>query len=79
MIKYINAGDDLAKNDLLDWISDGLEDDDAAALGLPGRDLSSMTEAAREQEAEKILISLGNILAYAKVSMTVCFDQMDSM
>lgn len=79
LISYINADDASVKNDLLDWISDGLETDDSIRLGLPERDFSSMSDAKREQESEKILIALGNVLAYAKISMIVCFDQMDAM
>ncbi|MBR2209496.1 MAG: hypothetical protein IJ859_11870 [Synergistaceae bacterium] len=76
---YLSAEDAATKNDLLDWLSDGLEGDDAMRLGLPERDLNSMSDSRREQEAEKVLIALGQILAYAKVLMVVCFDQMDAM
>ena len=78
-IGYLSANDAASKNDLLDWLSDGLEGDDAMRLGLPERDLNSMSDSRREQEAEKVLIALGHVLAYAKVLMVVCFDQMDAM
>ncbi|MBQ9419855.1 MAG: ATP-binding protein [Synergistaceae bacterium] len=73
------SGDSLERNDILDWLSDGLDEEDALKLGLPSRDLSSMTDARRELEAEKVLSALGQVLAYAKVPMIVCFDQLDSM
>ena len=79
IVSYLTTNDPLTRNDILDWLSDGLEDDDSLRLGLPSRDLNSMTDARREQEAEKVLTALGLVLAYAKVPMIVCFDQLDSM
>ena len=79
LVTCLGTSDASIRNDVLDWLSDGLEDEDALRLGLPERDLSSFSDKRREQEAEKILIALGNILAYSNVSMTVCFDQMDAM
>lgn len=78
-ISYLSAQDAATKNDLLDWLSDGLDSEEAMRLGLPERDLNSMSDSRREQEAEKVLIALGHILAYSKVLMIVCFDQMDAM
>ena len=78
-ISYLSANDPATKNDLLDWLSEGLEGEDAMRLGLPERDLSSMSDSRREQEAEKVLTALGQVLAYSKVLMIVCFDQMDAM
>ena len=65
--------------ELLDWIRSGLDEEDCERLGLSQRDLDSMNEAKREADAEKMLLSIGQILAYAKVPMTVCFDQLDGM
>ena len=78
-VNYLTSSDISIRNDLLDWLSDGLEGEDALRVGLPDRDLNSLTDAKREQEAEKVLIALGLVLSYAKVSMIVCFDQLDSM
>ncbi|MBR1486613.1 MAG: ATP-binding protein [Synergistaceae bacterium] len=78
-ISYLSANDAATKNDLLDWLSEGLEGEDAMRLGLPERDLNSLSDSRREQESEKVLIALGQILAYSKVLMIVCFDQMDAM
>ncbi|MDY6400041.1 MAG: ATP-binding protein [Synergistales bacterium] len=79
LVTYLTTVDSFTRNDILDWLSDGLEDDDSLRLGLPSRDLNSMTDARREQEAEKVLTALGLVLAYAKVPMIVCFDQLDAM
>ena len=73
------TGESLERSEILDWLSEGLDDEDSLRLGLPSRDLSSMTDARRELEAEKVLSALGHVLAYAKVPMVVCFDQLDSM
>ena len=79
LINYLSANDSATKNDLLEWLINGLDSEESIKLGLPVRDLSSMNDSRREQEAEKVLIALGHVLAYAKVLMVVCFDQMDSM
>ena len=78
-INYLSANDTATKNDLLDWLSNGLDGEEAMRLGLPERDLNSLSDARREQESEKVLIALGQVLAYSKVLMIVCFDQMDAM
>ena len=79
LISYLSVNDSAAKNDLLEWLINGLDSEEAMKLGLPERDLNSMNDSKREQEAEKVLIALGHVLAYAKILMIVCFDQMDSM
>ncbi len=76
---YMSAHDEKVKADILDWLSFRLSDDDSSALGLPSIDMSSMSEARREQEAEKVLLSLGLVLGYAKVPMVICFDELDAM
>ena len=76
---YLSSNDEAVKADVLEWLCNGLGEDDAARLGLPPKDLYSMTEARRESIAEKTLISLGLILAYARMPMIVCFDQLDAM
>ena len=79
LISYLSANDSATKNDLLEWLINGLDAEEAMKLGFPERDLNSMNNARREQEAEKVLIALGHVLAYAKILMVVCFDQMDAM
>ena len=76
---YITAKDDSVKSNVLDWLNEGLDDDDALSLGLPSKNLDSMTDAKCESVAEKTIISLGTLLAYARVPMLVCFDQLDAM
>ena len=79
IISYINTSDPLAQFEILDWLSIGLDDEDSMRLGLPSRNLETMTNARREQEAQNTLLSLGRVLAYSKVPMIVCFDQLDGM
>lgn len=76
---YVEETSPDVRMELLDWIRSGLDEEDCERLGLPQRDLDSMNEAKREADAEKMLLSIGQILAYAKVPMTVCFDQLDGM
>ncbi len=76
---YSGTTDKNVKWSVLEWLREGLDDEDSHNLGLPLRDVNSMSVPARESEAEKILISLGLLLAYANVPMIVCFDQLDSM
>lgn len=79
IIMYLGTTDESVKTDILDWLNGGLDDNDSLKLGLPLKDMSSMTEAKRENISEKTLISLGTVLAYAKVPMMICFDQLDAM
>ena len=76
LIIYL-SGDGATRFDVLEWLSNGLPEEDSNRLGLPLRDLDAMSDAQREQEATKILTSLGLVLAYSKVSMLVCFDQLE--
>ena len=48
-------------------------------LGVPDCDRDAMAPEAREDEASKMLLSLGHVLRYARVPMLVCFDQLDGM
>ena len=49
IISYINTSDPLAQFEILDWLSIGLDDEDSMRLGLPSRNLETMTNARREQ------------------------------
>ena len=79
ILLYADTKDENKRALILEWLREGLDDEDAVNLGLPPRDIDSMTDAKKESNAEKILISLGLLLAYAHVPMIVCFDQLDSM
>ena len=79
LLLHAEASDPNVKMMLRDWIWAGLDEEDASQLGLPPRDIDVMTSAAREADAERMLLSLGQVLAYAKVPMMVCFDQLDGM
>lgn len=76
LIIYL-SGDEETRFDVLEWLSNGLAEEDSNRLDLPLRDLDAMSDAQREEEAEKILKSLGLVLAYAKVLMVICFDELD--
>ncbi|MBQ7578739.1 MAG: ATP-binding protein [Synergistaceae bacterium] len=79
ILLYADTKDENKRALILEWLREGLDDEDAVNLGLPPRDIDSMTDAKKESNAEKILISLGLLLAYAHVPMIVCFDQLDYM
>ena len=79
LMLYRSTSDKDIKWQILEWLSSGLDDEDSHDLGLPFRDVDSMTDAKREEEASKILFSLGLLLAYAHVPMIICFDQLDGM
>ena len=79
LLLYINTKDESVKFDVLEWLENGLDDEDCARLGLPEKNIDSMSEAKRESIAEKTLISLCLILGYAKIPMIICFDQLESI
>ena len=79
ILLYLNTDDEFVRTDIADWICDGLDDETSQSLGLPSKDTSSMTEERREELAEKNLLSLGLVMAYARMPMIVCFDQLDAM
>ncbi len=76
---YLGTSDRVIKDQIIEWLREGLDDDDSLALGLPMRDVNSMEDAARESSAKSIITSLGIVLAYARVTMVICFDELDSM
>ncbi|MBR1672098.1 MAG: ATP-binding protein [Fretibacterium sp.] len=79
LLLYAGTQDADIREDILLWLRGKAEEGAVARLGLPERDLESMTEHARENDARTIFLSLGQIFAYAKVPMIVCFDQLDGM
>lgn len=79
LMSYLRAADETEKLYLLEWLREGLDEDDSLRFGLPARDTSSMNNAERENDAEKIIISIGRVLGYAKVPMIICFDELDAM
>ena len=76
---YMGTNDQNTRDEIIEWLNEGLDDEDSMRLGLPLKDVYAMTDGKREQEAEKVLRGLGLILAYASVSMVLCFDQLDAM
>ena len=79
LMLYMSASDESVKIDILDWLREGLDDEDSLRLGLPSRNTDSMTVAGREQDAANMLVSLGHVLSYARVPLVLCFDQLDGM
>ena len=78
-IHYMNEKDPFKKIEILNWFSEGLDDEDSMQLGLPPRNLFEASDEKLEQEAEKILINLGLVLSYSKVLMIICFDQLEQL
>ena len=79
LLLYIDTDDEAVKLDVLEWFEKGLDEEDSQRLGLPFKDIESMSDTKREIAAEKVLISLGLVLGYAKIPMIICFDQLESI
>ena len=79
ILLYIGTGDIAVKENILEWLRTGLDDEDSLALGLPMRDVYSMEDGACESEAKNIILSLGILLTYAHMPMIVCFDELDNI
>ena len=79
LMLYMTAADETVKSNVLEWLQEGLDDSDALGLGLPLKNVNSMTDSKRESIAEQTIISLGTVLAYAKVPMIICFDQLEAI
>lgn len=79
LLLYVGTSDKAVKLNIIEWLRQGLDDEDCLALGLPMRDVYSMDDAACESAAEDIIMSLGILLDYAHVTMIVCFDELDGM
>lgn len=74
---YTETEDEAVKFNVLEWLEHGLDDEESQRLGLPLRNMDSMSDAKRESTAEKTLLSIGYLLSYAKIPMIICFDQLD--
>lgn len=79
ILLYLGTSDRTTKDEIIEWLRTGLDDEDSLKLGLPMRDADSMDEAACESAAKDIITSLGIVLAYARVPMIICFDELDGM
>lgn len=77
VMSYLGATDELTKMKIWEWLRDGLDEEEALALGLPLRGLNAESSTEGERTARKFMLSLGCILAYSHVSMVVCFDQFE--
>ena len=79
ILLYLSTNDITIKDQIIDWLREGLDDEDALKLGLPIRDVDFMEDAACESAAKNIITSLGILLSYARIPMMICFDELDSM
>ena len=76
---YAGTDDEAVKLNVLEWLEHGLDEDESQRLGLPLRNTISMSDLKREDDAEKMLLSIGCLLSYAKIPMIICFDQLDHL
>ena len=76
---YLGTDDRITKENILEWLREGLDEEESQALGLPLREAAEMDDTACEIFAKNVIISLGSLLAYAHIPMVICFDELDSM
>ena len=79
ILLYLGTDDRIRKDNILEWLREGLDEEDSQALGLPLREASELDDTACEIFAKNIIISLGSLLAYAHIPMIICFDELDFM
>lgn len=79
LLLYADTEDASLKEDILFWLMGESDESFPERLGVPDCDRDAMAPEAREDEASKMLLSLGHVLRYARVPMLVCFDQLDGM
>ena len=77
VILYAEAGDEDLRDDISSWLMGESDETHPELLGVKDRD--AMSSEALESEARELLLSLGHLLRYCRVSMVVCFDQLDCM
>ncbi len=79
LLLYADTEDVSLKEDILFWLMGESDESFSERLGVPDCDRDAMAPEVREDEASKMLLSLGHVLRYARVPMLVCFDQLDGM
>ena len=79
ILLYLDANNGIVKDEILEWLREGLDEEDSQALGLPLREAAEMGDVECESFAKNIIISLGSLLAYAHIPMIICFDELDNM
>jgi len=79
LLLYADTEDASLKEDILFWLMGESDESFPERLKVPDCDRDAMAPEAREDEASKMLLSLGHVLCYARVPMLVCFDQLDGM
>ena len=79
LLLYADTEDASLKEDILFWLMGESDESFPERLKVPDCDRDAMAPEAREDEASKMLLSLGHVLRYARVPMLVCFDQLDGM
>lgn len=79
IMNYLSTDSKFKRADVIEWIREGLDDEDSMNIGLPSRDVNEMTDEACEAAAKKFLTSLGAVAAYSNVTIILCFDELDVM
>ena len=79
ILLYLGTNDKTIKDEIIEWLREGLDDEDSLKLGLPLRDVNSMDDEACESAAKNIITSLGILLSYARIPMLICFDDLETM
>ena len=79
ILLYLGTDDRITKDNILEWLREGLDEEESQALGLPLREAAEMDDTACEIFAKNVIISLGSFLAYAHIPMIICFDELDNM
>ena len=79
LLFYADCENEAEKYEIIEWLREGLDDEDSQRLGLPVRDVNSMDDAECESSAKNLLTSLGIVMAYSHIPMIICFDELDSI
>ncbi|MBQ7220202.1 MAG: hypothetical protein IJS28_04400 [Synergistaceae bacterium] len=79
LLLYLKTNDRIVKDEIIDWLREGLDEEESQKLGLSMRDATEMEDTECDSFAKNIIISLGSLLAYAHIPMIVCFDELDFM
>ena len=79
VLLYLGTNDEAVKTEIIEWLREGLDDEDCLSLGLPARDVNSMTDEECESAAKNFLTSFGLIASYAHIPVIICFDEIDTM
>ncbi|GHV37691.1 hypothetical protein FACS1894187_15100 [Synergistales bacterium] len=77
LLAYCDPNSEKKRQMALGWLQGEADEDSGRMLGV--KDRSVMSESDLEREAQRLILSLGLVLARCKTSMLLCFDQLDGM